>query len=164
MRIRSFVLAAGAAGLLATGFAGPATANDVKKFEGTIAAPAPVASNDLAADKANCPKGGSANGTVYRFFDLKGEFTHFYVSGPKLNVNQPDPAAGQGDIQDYDLDLYLFNAKCVPIDASGSINKLNGVGSATSKPARYAAVAYFAGPYPNIPVVLEASNQKIVKK
>lgn len=162
---RNTIVAALAAGLALITLAAPTSANPVKKFEGTIAAPLPVVSNELAAMESMCPDGGDADGSVYRFFDLKGEFKHFYVSGPKLTVDQPEPTGVKGgNYQDYDLDLYLFNSKCKAIDGDGPINKQMGVGALTaSRPARYAAINYYAGPYVNIPVVLEASNAPIKK-
>lgn len=152
------------AGLLAGG-AAPSPAQDVKKFEGTIAAPLPVVSNELAAMDDFCPTGGDANGTFYRFFDLGAEYKHFYVSGPALIVDEPDPTGVKGgSFQDYDVDLYVFNSKCVEVDGDGPINKQMGVGAYTAaRPVRYAAINYYAGPYADIPIVLEASNDKIKK-
>ena len=165
MRFRTLALGITAVGLLAVGTAAPSPAAEVKKFEGTIAAPAPVVSNELAKMEDFCPTGGDANGSVYRFFDLGADYTHFYVSGPALNVNEADPTGVYGgSFQDYDLDFYGFNAKCSTVDGDGPINDQMGVGSYTSsRPIRYVAINYFAGPYPEIPIVLEASTEKIKK-
>lgn len=173
MRFRRFALAAGAAGLLATGFAAPAPANEVKKFEGTIAAPMPVISNmmageyltDAARRACSAPgKAGEGDGVNYKFFDLKGDFKFFFVSGPPSNLNVADPSGLNGTFHDYDLDLYVFDAKCNLLDGEGSINSANGIGDLTArKPARFAAVSFFSG-VPNIKVTLEASNAKIAKK
>lgn len=143
----------------------PTSASPTAKFEGTIAVPVPVVSNEIAAMEDICPEGGDANGTMYRFFDLEGEYKHFYVSGPALMVDQPEPTGVKGgNYQDYDLDLYLFNSKCNAVDGDGPINKQMGVGSFTAaRPARYAAINYYAGPYIDIPVVLEASHAPIKK-
>jgi hypothetical protein len=162
---RTALLAAATAGLALAALTAPASANEVRKFEGKIAAPLPVVSNELAAMESMCPDGGEADGSVYKFFDLKADYKHFYVSGPKLIVNQPEPTGVKGgNYQDYDFDLYLFNAKCKVVDGDGPINKQMGVGALTAaRPARYAAINYYAGPYVNIPVTLEASNSPIKK-
>ena len=170
MRFRTLALGITAVGLLAVGTAAPSPAAPIKKFEKTIAAPAPVLSNATAGhyetDKARqvCPSAGAGDGKIYAFFELKEDFKFFFVSGPKSTLNQADPAAGNGTFHDYDLDLYVFDAKCKELTVEGSINKANGIGDGTAnKPARFAAVAYFSGP-PNLKVTLEASNTKIVKK
>lgn len=153
-----------AAGLLAGG-AAPSPAQDIKEFEGTIAAPAPVVSNELAKDTSFCPDGGDLDGSVYKFFDLGADYKHFYVSGPELIVDQEEPTGAKGgNYQDYDFDLYVFNAKCVQVTGEGPINAQMGVGHYTAaRPVRYAAVNYYAGPYVDIPVLLEASNAPIRK-
>ncbi|HUR48570.1 MAG TPA: hypothetical protein VMY88_03435 [Acidimicrobiales bacterium] len=152
------------AGLLA-GSGAPSQAQDIKKFEGTITAPLPVVSNQLAAMEDFCPGGGDLNGTFYRFFDLGAEYKHFYVSGPALIIDQPEPTGVKGgNYQDYDVDLTVFNSKCQVVDGDGPINKQMGVGAFTAaRPVRYAAINYYAGPYTDIPMVLEASNEKIKK-
>lgn len=174
MRFRTLALGITAVGLLAVGTAAPSPAAEIKKYEGTIALPAPVVSNAAAASydpagdaiRMTCPEAGDGDGVFYKFFDLKGEFTHFFVSGPPSTLNQPDPSpVGLGTIHDYDLDLYAFDAKCNELEIDGSIGTSNGIGNGTvvgKKPARYAAVAYFSGP-PNLPVLLEASTEKIKK-
>ena len=172
MRFRSIALGITAVGLLAVGTAAPSPAAEVRKYEGTIAAPAPIVANLLAGsyegvDQARmvCPDAGDGDGVFYKFFDLKGEFKHFFVSGPPSTLDQPDPSGLNGTFHDYDIDLYLFDAKCNELEDEGSINKANGIGNASvvgKKPAAYAAISYFTGP-PNLPVVLEASNDKIKK-
>ena len=170
MRFRTLALGITAVGLLAVGTAAPSPAAEVKKFEKTIAAPAPVAANATAGhyetDKARqvCPSAGAGDGKIYAFFELKEDFKFFFVSGPKSNISQPDPSGTVGTFHDYDLDLYAFDAKCKELEIVGSITGVNGIGDGTAKkPARYAAVAYYSGP-PNLKVTLEASNTKIVKK
>lgn len=173
MRLRNLALGITAVGLLGVGTAAPSPAAEVKKYEGTIAAAVPVVSAELAQDyvsggaaRLTCPEAGEGDGLVYKFFDLKGEFRHFFVSGPPSTINQPDPAGVNGTFHDYDLDLDLFDAKCNPLDVEGSINLANGIGNgsvAGKKSAAYAAVSYFSGP-PNLSILLEASNEKIVKK
>jgi len=171
MRFRTLALGITAVGLLAVGTAAPSPAAEVKKFEGTISTPLPVVSNMTAghyetdALRQTCPKGGAGDGVFYKFFDLKGEYKHFFVSGPKSTLNQADPSPlALGTFHDYDLDLYAFDAKCKELTVEGSINTVNGIGNGTAnKPARYAAVAYYSGP-PNLKVLLEASNEKINKK
>src|SRR5687768_12054075 len=140
MRFRTLALGITAVGLLAVGTAAPSPAAEIKKFEGTIALPAPVVSAELAQDYASggalrltCPEAGEGDGLVYKFFDLKGEFKHFWVSGPPSTVNEPDPSGGAavdlGTFHDYDLDLDLFDAKCNPLEVEGSINLSNGIGN-----------------------------------
>ncbi len=172
MRIRHLALTGAALGLLAVGSAAPSPASDLKKFEGTITAPLPVVSNELAAMEDFCPDGGDAQGAVYRFFDLGADFKHFYISGPPTTLDEPLPAdpsgvgvTPSGNKQDYDLDLYAFTAKCVAVDIEGPINTAFGNGAGTAaKPARYVAVNYYDGAQPNIPVIVEASNSPIKKK
>lgn len=174
MRFRTFALGITAVGLLAVGTAAPSPAAEVKKYEGTIALPAPAVSNATAAHydgvddalRMTCPDPGDGDGVFYKFFDLKGSYTHFFVSGPPSTLNQPDPSPlALGTIHDYDLDLYAFDEKCNELELDGSIGTTNGIGNGTvvgKKPARYAAIAYFNGP-PNLPVFLEASTEKIKK-
>lgn len=176
MRFRTFALGIAAVGLLGVATAAPSPAAEVKKFEGTIAMPAPIVSNEMAGHWVNegelrqvCPGPGDFDGQFYKFFDLEGDFSHFFVSGPPTTLNEPDPTGGAvltlGSVQDYDLDLYLFDAKCNELEHEGSINTLNGIGNSSvggKKPARYAAVAYHNGP-PNLSITLEASTEKIKK-
>ena len=172
MRLRTLALGITAVGLLGVGTAAPSPAAEIKKYEGTIAAPAPVLAAELAADwisggaaRQTCPGAGDADGVFYKFFDLEGEFRHFFVSGPTPLVNEADPTALYGTIQDYDMDLHVFDAKCNLLDIEGSITGGAGYGNGSvtgKKSARYAAVSYFAGP-PNMHLLLEASNEKIKK-
>jgi hypothetical protein len=172
MRFRTLALGITAVGLLAVGTATPSPAAPIKKFEGTIAAPVPVVGFELGSMEDFCPSGGAADGSVYRFFDLKADFKHFYVSGPASTLNQPLPGDPSGlgvlpggTLHDYDIDLHAFDAKCRALAVEGPINTANGIGAGTSaKPARYVAVSYFTGPHPNIKVLVEASTEKIVKK
>ena len=171
MRLRTLALGITAVGLLAVATAAPSPAAEVKKYEGTIAAPLPVVSNELAKMDDFCPDGGPANGTFFRFFDLGADFKHFYVSGPPTTLNEPLPAdptglgaTPSGNKQDYDLDMYAYNAKCVQVDIEGPINTSFGIGAGTAaKPVRYIAINYYDGIHPEIPIVLEASNDKIKK-
>ena len=172
MRFRTLALGITAVGLLAVGTAAPSPAAEIKKYEGSVAAPAPVLAAELAADwvsggelRQTCPEAGAGDGVFYRFFDLKGEFNHFFVAGPKPVINETEPSGVYGTVQDYDLDLHVFDAKCNALDIEGSITGGAGYGNGSvtgKKPARYAAVSYFAGP-PNLKFVLEASNEKIKK-
>ena len=173
MRFRTLALGITAVGLLAVGTAAPSPAAEIKEFEATIAMPAPVVAYASAgtygtdAARQTCPEGGAGDGVIYAFFDLEGEYKHFFVSGPDSTLNEGDPSGqGLGTFHDYDLDLHLYDAKCNELDTEGSINDLNGIGNGSvggKKPARYAAVSYHHGA-PNIPILLEASNQKINKK
>lgn len=164
MKLRLLAVVISSAALLG-GAAAPTPAQEIKEFEGTIAAPAPIVSNELAKESDFCPDGGDLDGSVYKFFDLGADYKHFYVSGPELIVDQPEPTGQKGgNYQDYDFDLYVFNEKCVQVTGEGPINKQMGVGPYTaSRPVRYAAVNYYAGPYVDIPVLLEASNAPIKK-
>ena len=181
MRFRTLALGITAVGLLAVATAAPSPAAEVKKFEATLAHPAPIVSSELSGNwvttanenpiRQTCPGGGDLDGTSYKFFDLQGEFKYFFVSGPPTTVNQPDPTGGAvltlGTLHDYDLDLFAFDAKCNQLDLDGSINTFSGIGNASvtskNKLARYAAVAYFNGP-PNLKMLLEVSNARILKK
>ena len=164
MKLRVLAVVVSSAALLG-GAAAPTPAQEIKEFAGTIAAPGHAASNELAAMDDFCPDGGDLDGSVYKFFDLGADYKHFYVSGPELIVDQPEPTGVKGgNYQDYDFDLYVFNAKCVEVDGDGPINKQMGVGAYTAaRPVRYAAVNYYVGPYADIPVLLEASNSPIKK-
>ena len=172
MRFRTLALGITAVGLLAVGTAAPSPAAEVKKFEGTITAPLHTASNELAGMEDFCPDGGEGQGSVYRFFDLKADYKHFYVSGPPTTLDEPYPgdpsgsgAIPSGNRQDYDLDLYAFTSKCVSVDIEGPIMTGFGIGAGTAaKPVRYVAVNYYDGFQPNIPVTVEASNSPIKKK
>lgn len=172
-RTKLVLMAGIAASSLAIGSASPSPAAEIKKFEGTIAAPLPVVSAELASDYATgealrmtCPEAGDGDGIFYKFFDLKAEYKFFFVSGGEPVISEPDPSGVLGgSIQDYDLDLHLFDAKCNIIEVDGDI--ITGSGHAPGigfKPARYAAISYFSGPYPDIAVTLEASTEKIIKK
>ena len=176
MRFRTLALAITAVGLLAVGTAAPSPAAEIKEFEATIAMPAPIVAYAMSgtygtdAARQTCPEGGAGDGVIYAFFDLEGDYKHFFVSGPESTLSEPDPSGGAvvtlGTFHDYDLDLHLYDAKCNELDVEGSINNMNGIGNgsvAGKKPARYAAVSYHHGA-PNLPVLLEASNDKIVKK
>jgi hypothetical protein len=152
--LRLAALIAGCLGLLVSAGA-PASANDIKKFQGTIAAPGGGAESAVIHA---CPKGGEANGSTYIFFDLKADFTAFKVAGPKHLVNEPSPV-GVHAVNDYDLDLFVFDAKCKELPSANSdagVEKLD-----VKKPARYALVQYFTGVIPELPVTLEACNCKI---
>jgi hypothetical protein len=109
----------------------------------------------MAVARQTCPTGGQFDGTVFRFFDLKGEYKKFIASGPPVLFNQGTPV---GNFSDYDLDLYLFDAKCNRIILTGS-NAGGAVEKQTTsrKPARYAVIVYWQGYQPNFPVTLEYS-------
>lgn len=142
-------------GLLSAGLGGAAKADGATKFEGTIALPGGGADSSVIEA---CPGGGEANGSTYVFFDLKADFSFFKVSGPPHLVNEPNPV-GVHAVNDYDLDLFVFDAKCKELPSANSdagVEKLD-----TKRPARYALVQYFTGVVPELPVTLEASNSKI---
>ncbi|MBW3537395.1 MAG: hypothetical protein KY395_06470, partial [Actinobacteria bacterium] len=122
MRFRTLAIGIAAVGLLAVGTAAPSPAQDIKEFEATIAMPAPIVAYATAgtygtdAARQTCPEGGAGDGVIYAFFDLEGDYKHFWVSGPDSTLNEPDPSGGAvftlGTIHDYDLDLHLYDAKC----------------------------------------------------
>ena len=133
----------------------PASASDVKKFEATIALPGGGAEYH---NIEYCPGGGEANGVTYTFIELKGDYTWFKASGPAHLVNEPSPV-GVHDINDYDLDLFVFDDKCKELPSANGpagTERLN-----TKRPARYALISYFSGVHPELPVTLEVSNSKI---
>ena len=143
-----------AAGLLLSGFNMPAQAAP-KKFEAKLAFPggdgAPV-----IREKTACPAAGQGDGTFYKFFDLKGDFTYFKVEGPKRLVTDP---SGTTKLGDYDIDMYVYDAKCKDM---GAKNTEAGVESHnTKKPARYVVVHYYTGVHPNLPITLQVANEPI---
>lgn len=120
---------------------------------------------DTSQVRQTCPTGGALDGIVYKFFDLKGGFTKFTAMGPMPIVTQtvPAPVAGPISFNEYDLDVFAFDAKCkriaAPAGASATGTSLRGVETLKiKKPARYVAVTYYSGPYPNIEITLEYSN------
>jgi hypothetical protein len=143
----------------AAGHAPGASANPVKKFEAKLAFPALDAA-PLAAEEMVCPGPGSADGTFYKFFDLKGDFKNFKVSGPKHLVNEPSPV-GIHAINDYDIDLYVFDAKCKDITPDKAAPDAGTEVIETKRPARFALVTYWSGIHPNLPITLEAANSKL---
>lgn len=171
MRLRTLALGITAVGLLAVGTAAPTPAAPAE-FEGTIAIPSTQLSNEFAGGatvedlRMTCPDPGDGDGVFYKFFDLKADYTKFRVYSPAELVNEPDPTGDpggltRGTITEYDLDLYAFNAKCESVEADGSLFGINGNGIMKAvRPVRFVAINYFAGPHLNIPVVVEASNDK----
>ncbi len=113
-----------------------------------------------------CPTAGPLDGVTYKFFDLKTGFTKFRAVGPTPVVNQtiPEtPATYPITYNEYDLDIYAFDAKCKRLEApDGSTATGTSTGGIENlklkKPARYVAVSYYSGPYVNIPIELEYSN------
>lgn len=110
--------------------------------------------DDVSAVRRSCPKAGEFDGLVYKWFDLKGGFTKFKASGPKVLFNQETPV---GSFADYDLDLYLLDAKCKRIVVTGSNTGGATEKQSVKKPAAYAVIVYWQGHTPNIPVTLEFS-------
>lgn len=166
---RNFLRAGLTIALLAAGtlLAPPAQAAP-KVFKSTIAFPSAVVGFSFASGtvwgeevpqaeaqlRQACPTKGSYDGHTWRFFDLGdgASFKKFVASGPKPVFEQDTPVGRQ---HDYDIDLFLFDAKCnrlAIVGSGGGIEKTN-----LKKAARYAAIVYFSGPYLNLPVTLEAS-------
>lgn len=160
MRTRSFlgISLAVVGALLSAG--APAQAAEPKVFESTIAVPAHDGAKTLA-DEMVCPGPGDADGSVYRWIDLGGEFKHFRASGPAHLFNEPDPTGLYHDANDYDIDLYTYDAKCREVTPSTANGPAGTEVYETRRPARFALIAYWSGIHPNLPVKLEVANSKI---
>ena len=127
-------------------------------IEGTIAFSAPIgdAMSGSDWDEVMCPDAGPADGSFYKFIDLKADYTNLKVEGPTRLFT--DPAGGTG-IGDYDLDIYVLDAKCKDLNhdnTSYPTEKFDG-----KKPARFVVVHYYIGPYPNLQFKLQAANERI---
>lgn len=125
-------------------------------FEGTLAFSGPLDAGPPIEDELACPDPGALDGTFYKFIDLKADFTFFKLEGPPRLFT--DPAGGTG-IGDYDLDLYVYDAKCNLLTesvTSGPTEKTD-----TKKPARFVIVNYYVGPHPNLPFKFQAANERI---
>lgn len=159
MNVRRIVLtvasALAVAVMLGSGAASPVSASEPKKFQGTIAAPSANGSHALAEEMA-CPGPGEANGTSYAFIDLKGDFTHFKVSGPP-HLFAPSTTPLQWG--DYDFDMYVLDAKCKQIGEGAT--PAGTERTSTKKNGRYVLIAYFFGIQPNAKYTLEVSNSPI---
>lgn len=155
MRSRALLASLFAFSVLSAGFALPAKAAPTV-FEGTLAFSGPADAGPPVADELACPEAGPLDGTFYKLVDLKADFTVFKLEGPPRLFT--DPAGGTG-IGDYDLDLYLYDAKCNLLAegvTSGPTEKVD-----TKKPVRFAIVNYYVGPHPNLPFKLQAANERI---
>ena len=154
-------------GIFAAAPTSAAPSKTPKKFESTIMVPLldvgtwfgagygnwTQTGDDMAAVRQTCPTPGDYDGYTWRFFDLKGPHTQFLARGPEPLHTQDTPV---GIFHDYDIDLWLFDAKCNRIDidganAGGGIEKM----SSSKKPAHYAVIVYWYGVIPNIPITLE---------
>ena len=171
MRTR-FAAAIGALALLSTlaVVASPAQAKVTKKFEGTILISTVELSSLLGAGHNNgagdagtparqtCPGPGAFDGALYKFWDVKGDFTSAKLSGPKPAFSQDLPGGVINHQDDYDLDLYALDAKCKLFDGFSSNTQGASEKGSSKRPFRYVVAVYWAGPYPNIPVTLEVSR------
>lgn len=148
----TFVTVALAAGLVAPAQAAPAV------FKGTLAFPAPI-TDGLSGEEYGeivCPDAGPANGTFYAFVDLKADYKVIKMEGPTRLVTDPSGTTQSGD---YDLDMFLFDAKCQPLDnpnTSSGTERFDG-----KKLARYVVVHYYVGIHPNLPFTVQAANERI---
>src|SRR5688572_29957125 len=91
MRTRAILTTLLVFACLAAGLAVPAQAAPVK-FESTLAAPLQSDTWGLGVtewDPILCPDAGPADGTFYRFIDLKGEFKNLKLSGPPVIATDP---------------------------------------------------------------------------
>jgi len=145
--------------LLAVAVGSPLVGAAPAKFQSKIAVPAHDAGPELFADA--CPKGNEFKGLSYVLFDLKADYTNFKSYGPKQLFNQPDPAGAYHDANDYDIDMYAFDAKCREITPSGANGPAGTEKFVTKRPARYIVLAYWSGIHKDLPVTLEAANTKI---
>ncbi|HUR50122.1 MAG TPA: hypothetical protein VMY88_11430 [Acidimicrobiales bacterium] len=152
-------LAVAAALVAAIGLSPPGQAEPNAKFEATITAPAHDVNEELFADA--CPGGGDYNGLTYAFFDIKGEYKHFKSYGPPHLFNQPEPVAVYHDINDYDIDMYAFDAKCKDVTPASANGPAGTERFETKRPARYILIAYWSGIHTDLPVTLEVSHTKI---
>jgi len=177
MRISTRALGrATVAALIGVGLVGaaPAHAASVKTIKTTIAFPGTDSGTWLGAGYGNwtetgesmavarqtCPTGGPLDGTIFKFIDLKGNYTKFKASGPPVLFTQTvpaNPATSAIVVQDYDIDLYLLDAKCKRIDVTGANQGGATEKQSTRKPARYAVIVYWDGHDANLPVTLEYS-------
>ena len=157
-RTRAGLFAAGLAAAVMV-MAAPTPAEPVAKFEASIAAPAHDAGPRLFAGA--CPGPGDADGLTYAFFDLKGEYKHLKTYGPAHLFNEPDPGTGYHDINDYDIDMYAFDAKCRDITPSGANGSAGTERFETKRPARYVVVAYWSGIHADLPVTVEAAHNSL---
>lgn len=155
MRVRAILTCLIALAALAGGLAVPAQAAPTV-FEGTLAFSGPADAGPTIAEELSCPEPGELDGTFYKFIDLRADFTFFKLEGPPRLFT--DPAGGTG-IGDYDLDLYVYDAKCNLIGegvTTGPTEKVD-----TKKAARFLVVNYYVGPHPNLPFKLQAANERI---
>ncbi len=156
MRIRAILTSGLVLAAIVGGSAGPSRAAP-QVFEGTVAFSAPITDflSGAEYDELVCPDAGPANGSFYRFIDLKGDFKNLKLEGPKRVVEDP---AGYG-IGDYDLDMFVFDAKCNDLNHDNTqypTERFDG-----KKAARYVVVHYYIGVHPNLPFKLQAANEKI---
>ena len=145
-------------GVLA-GLGGPAKAEVPKKWEFTLLAPAADAA-PAVAEEMTCPEAGDLDGTFYKFIELGADYKNFKVNGPAHLVNEPNPA-GVHAINDYDIDLKVFDAKCKDITQAVAAPDAGTESFETKRPARFALVTYWSGVHPQLPVTLQAANSKI---
>jgi hypothetical protein len=161
---RALAVVALAAGIAAVG--APAQAAPTK-VTGTIAVPAAFVANwnaggtyeglSPAQARTSCPEPGALDGVTYRFIDLKGGPTKFVLKGPTPVVNQD--VMGDNTME-YDIDVWAFDAKCKRIEpskAGGGTSSSGWEAFTARKPARFAVVSYYSGPYPNLAFTLEYS-------
>ena len=159
MRSRITVLSAlmGIA-LISSLVAVPAQAEPHKKFEATLTAPG-LAVAEQSPDLA-CPEAGDLDGTFYKFFDLEGEYKNFKVYGPAHLFDEPEPV-GIHNINDYDIDMYIFDKKCNDITPDMPAPWAGTHIAQTKKPGRYVIVTYWSGIHPQLPITLEVSHNKL---
>ncbi len=158
MRIRASLTCLIALAALAGGLAVPTQAAPTL-FEGKLTAPLQTDTFGLDItewDPIVCPDAGPADGSFYKFIDLKGDFKNLKLEGPKVIFTDPSGVTGWSD---YDLDMYQLDAKCQQLPHSNTSGPLERWDS--KKPARYVVVHYYLGIHPNLPFKLHAANEKI---
>lgn len=143
-----------------------------KKLEGTIALPGLPASSAYSAGSAEgepvptqqtCPGPGDFDGVTYKFFDLKGPVKgDFRLTGPKPAVQQTTPVL-ESNHNEYDIDIYGFDAKCVRVEGNAGSTGTSSGGSELFRPKKaiqFVVVSYYHGPYQNIPITVEIKETK----
>ena len=158
MRIRVVLTSLLALVALAAGLTSPAQAAP-EVFEETLLFPVQTDTFGLDItewDPILCPDAGPADGSFYKFIDLKADFTYLKLEGPPVIFTDPTGAVGWSD---YDLDMYQLDKDCKQLphqNTSGPLERWD-----SKKPARYVVVHYYLGVHPNLPFKLSAANEKV---
>lgn len=146
----------------------PSAAKQTQVVKGTIAISTAELSSLFGSGWTNvdtieqarrtCPGPGEFDGSLYKFWDLKGEWKTAKLSGPKPVFGQDLPGGIINHQNDYDLDLYALDSRCKLIDGFSSNTAGATEKGSARKSFRYVVAVYWAGPYPNIPVQVEVTR------